>query len=223
MQFRHCGIFLLMGCGTLNSAVPLEQGEHALGVTFGGPVITALGPPIPTPNLVVEGVSGRAPFLNRPTDINYGVNMTALAFGVVGTHFGSSLLIFGADGARPNFSIADRFYLYSNHFDTTKPEESRQLYMMDQIDLTTSWPISRHLAYTGVGTYVDFADPEFILAPFVGMELRSQKRFFFQWEVRHLGVNRQPDVVDVTFASIAGQGGISTTLSAGWMLKGDRQ
>ena len=34
------------------------------------------------------------------------------------------------------------------------------------------------------------------------MEFRSQKRFFCQWELRYMGVNRQPDVVDVSFAAL---------------------
>ena len=37
------------GCGTMSAAYPLDEGEHRMGVTFGGPFTTTLGPPIPVP------------------------------------------------------------------------------------------------------------------------------------------------------------------------------
>lgn len=223
MTYRYLiAAFLMLGCGTINSTIPLDKGEHMVGATFGGPLLTALGPPIPVPSLVVEGASGTEPFLDRPTDVSYGLNTTALAFGTVGLHLGTSWLIVRENGLIPNLTASDRLYIYSNHFDKTKPKETRQFYVMEQIDLTTSWSIKNHLVFSGLGTYYDVPDPELILAPFVGMELRSQKRFFFQWELRYMGVNRQPDIVDVTFASPGGYGALATTFSAGWMLKGDR-
>ena len=214
---------LMLGCGTINSTIPLDKGEHAMGATFGGPLLTALGPPIPVPSLVIEGVSGTEPFFDRPTDVSYGLNATALAFGTIGGHFGSSWQLVRENGAIPNLTASGRAYIYSNHLDQTKPRETRQLYLMEQLDLTTSWSFKNHLFFSGLGGYYDSPDPELILAPFVGMELRSQKRFFCQWELRYMGVNRQPDIVDVTFASPGGYGAIATTFSAGWMLKGDRQ
>ena len=48
-------------CGTLSASHPLEPGDHQLGVTFGGPFTTSLGPPIPVPNLIAEGRTGLEP------------------------------------------------------------------------------------------------------------------------------------------------------------------
>ena len=78
--------FLMSACGALNTARPLDKGEHRVGVTGGGAVLKALGPPIPLPNLVIEGQSGLSPVQGRPLDVNYGINTTALAFGTVGLH-----------------------------------------------------------------------------------------------------------------------------------------
>lgn len=222
MKYILAASIVFTGCGTLNSAIPLDKGEHALGLSFGGPLITALGPPIPTPSLVVEGVSGVEPLWGRPSDLNYGINMTALAFGTLGLHTGGSLLVLKGEGARPNLSVSDRFYLYTNWLDRTKPKYARDFFALDQVDLTASWAVKRHLLYGGLSSYIDIGDPELSLAPFVGTELRGKNRFFFQWELRHMAANRKPDIVDVTFASPGGYGAISTTLSVGWMLKGER-
>ena len=42
--------FLMSACGALNTARPLDKGEHRVGITGGGAVLP-LGPPIPLPNL----------------------------------------------------------------------------------------------------------------------------------------------------------------------------
>ena len=52
---------LAMGCGTMNGARPLDKDHHAVGVTFGGPMVFAFGTNIPLPNLVIEGRSGLSP------------------------------------------------------------------------------------------------------------------------------------------------------------------
>ena len=56
----------------------MEPGQHRAGVTFGGPFTTTLGPPIPIPNLIVEGRSGLEPVAGRPLDVNYGLNATGI-------------------------------------------------------------------------------------------------------------------------------------------------
>jgi hypothetical protein len=106
--------FLLGGCGTMNAARPLEAGEHRLGFNFGGPFTTSLGPPIPIPNLVVEGRSGLKPLGTLPIDLNYGLNMTTFAFGVTGFHTGASVHVLEQNGAWPALSVTERVHVYNN-------------------------------------------------------------------------------------------------------------
>ena len=141
---------MLLGCGTINSTIPLDKGEHAMGATFGGPLLTALGPPIPVPSLVLEGVSGTEPFFDRPTDVSYGLNATALAFGTIGGHFGSSWQLVRENGSVPNLTVSGRAFIYSNHLDQTKPREARRLYIMEQLDLTTSWSFKTICSFLGL-------------------------------------------------------------------------
>ena len=141
---------LSVGCGTLNSARPLEKGEHVAGVTFGGLLITQLGPPVPVPSLVVEGKSGIAPIGGRTTDVNYGINATALAFGTVGLHGGLATQLSESQGWIPSVSVLQRLYVYSNYTDFTNPAESRGFFALNQVDVTMGWDIKRHLGYMGV-------------------------------------------------------------------------
>ena len=58
---------LLTGCGTMNAARPLPADKKQVGVNFGGPFTTSLGPPVPIPNLVVDCAKG-VQFLNEIKD-----------------------------------------------------------------------------------------------------------------------------------------------------------
>ena len=37
-------VVLGLGCTTMNTARPLEPGQHAVGLTLGGPVVAVAGP-----------------------------------------------------------------------------------------------------------------------------------------------------------------------------------
>ena len=212
--------FLMSACGALNTARPLDKGEHRVGITGGGAVLKALGPPIPLPNLVIEGQSGLSPVQGRPLDVNYGINTTALAFGTVGLHGGISHLLVEQSGAVPSISVTERLHFYNNWFDSTKESEMRKAFFLNQVDLTAGWNIKQHLGYVGVANYLDIVDPELTLAPFAGVQWNSKNKVFLQAETRYLAINRQPEIVDVPFATF-GYGALSITGSIGFSFGGE--
>ena len=211
---------LMTACGALNTARPLDKGQHRVGVTGGGAVLTALGAPIPLPNLIIEGQSGLAPIQARPLDIHYGLNATAGAFGIIGLHAGASHLLTAQNGATPALSVMERVHFYNNWLDSTKEASVRKGYLLNQVDLTASWNLSKHLGYVGIANYLDVTDPELTLAPFAGLQLNTSKRLFLQAEARYLAVNRQPEIVDVSFATL-GYGALSVTGSIGFAFGGE--
>jgi len=214
------GTLLGTGCGALNTARPLEQGQHRLGVTGGGAVLTALGAPIPLPNLIIEGQSGLSPIQDRPLDINYGINVTAGAFGVLGLQAGTSHLLMEQSGGTPALSVMERVHFYNNWLDSTKDSSVRKGFLLNQIDFTASWNLSKHLGYVGISNYLDIADPELTLAPFAGFQLNTKNKLFLQAEARYLAANRQPEIVDVSFATL-GYGALSITGSVGFTFGGE--
>jgi len=216
------------GCGTMSASQPLSSGEHRAGVTFGGPFTTSLGPPIPIPSLVVEGRSGLDPISAFPVDINYGLNATALAFGQLGLHGGASIHLLQPDGWRPGVALTERLYVYNNYLDVTKPMETRMFWGLNQFDVTASWALSDHRIYVGGSDLVDLADPELLVSPFMGVDLRPQgRRVGFQLETRVLGINFSPEIWDISWLTLGGPPGhglVSITASASWSLgKGSAQ
>ena len=206
-------------CGTMNAARPLDAGHHQVGVTFGGPFTTQLGPPIPVPNIVVEGRSGLDPLGALPIDINYGLNVTPLLFGVTGLHTGVSVHPLAQHGARPALSFTERVLLYNNLLDSRKPADTRTVWALNELDATASWALGHHLVYAGVSNALDLADPELLVSPFLGTELRPRGgAFAWQFESRWLGANFSPDVYDVSWLNTGdpGHGLFTFTVSAAW-------
>ena len=83
----------MSGCSTLNTAKPLSPGEHEVAFTLGGPLTQVGGNYIPLPNSVIEGRSGLVNVGERPLDLNYGLYLTPIAFGQMGTHIGSHFVV----------------------------------------------------------------------------------------------------------------------------------
>lgn len=199
-------------CGTLNGARPLPEGEHAVGLTLGGPFVEFGGSYVPLPNVVVEGRSGLPALAGRPLDLNYGINLTALAFGSLGVHGGASWLVLDQAGARPALSVTDRLYFYTSWLNTAADPSLRGVWALDQVEVTASWLLGGQLLYGGLGEYVDLWDPELLLTPFVGAQLgRPGGRTAFTLEGRWMAVN-QPEVVDTVHWAGAGHGALSATL-----------
>ena len=156
-------------CTTFNNARPLAPGEHAAMVTLGGPVADVPGVgTIPMPNVTVEGRHGVVDHL----DVNYGVHLLPLAFGVVGGHVGGTFQLYDEPAAWvPVTSIGQRLFFFTNLLDPRK--EQKDAYALSQTDLTLSWKLWESLVYGGVSAYVpiDVEDRTLHLAPFVGVEI----------------------------------------------------
>lgn len=179
-----------VGCATLTTARPLEPGEHALGVVAGGGLVD-LGAPIPLPVVSLEGRHGVARVADRPVDVGWGVDATALAFGVVAVHGSSSILLFEQARARPALSLSDRLWFATNVVGLpSKPDPQLQAWLCDQVELTASWKLGQQLGYVALAQYVDFGNPTLTLTPAVGgvFDFREPGGVALQAEVRWFGL-----------------------------------
>ena len=156
---------------------------------------------IPLPNLTVEGRSGLKPLLDRPFDVNYGVNLTGFAFGVMGIHGGVSWQLVEQSKAVPAFTVGNRLWLNHNFLDVSKRSEIRRLWLVDQLELTFSYKLGEHLIYFGLAEYLDFSAPDLLLTPFVGTELRASERVAVQLEIRYFAMNKRQQVQTLTWLS----------------------
>lgn len=171
-----CALSVVGGaCTTFNSARPLEPGEHAVAVTLGGPLVDIpnLGP-IPMPHATLEGRHG----IVHRFDVNYGLHVLPMVFGVAGAHVGGSFLLAPERGRGvPALAVSQRVFAFTNRLDFRKEEATRAEWLLSQTDLTASWIVWDQLLYAGLSGYVPVLQPKPYLAPFVGMEFRP----FVDW------------------------------------------
>ncbi|MCB9744211.1 MAG: hypothetical protein H6740_16555 [Alphaproteobacteria bacterium] len=161
----------LAGCAGMNNARPLEQGQHAVGLTLGGPMLEFAGAPIPLPNAIAQGRHGLPALAGRPTDMHYGLNLTGLAFGVAHVHVGAAHLLLPQRGGVPALSVADRVHFATNVFDPRKELEARGAWGLNELELTASWAPRGQLLYLGLNDALDFTSPRLLLSPFAGVAL----------------------------------------------------
>jgi hypothetical protein len=203
-------ITLLLACGTMNAARPLEPGQHAVGATFGGAVVDAGFVTTPLPNLVVEGRSGLTTFHDRPFELSYGANLTGIAFGLAGVHVGGAWLAMDQDGWKPAVALSERTHLYTNVFDTTKTD--KQLMTMLQFEVLASWDSDRALLYVGLADYLQPSNPMLTLSPILGTEVHLGERWGVQLEARHLAITQNKDPLGTVNWVTWGPGALSLTL-----------
>ena len=188
---------LLCACGTMNGARPLEKGQHAVGISIGGPMVEFNGSFIPLPNAVLEGRSGMGKIIDRRWDLNYGLNLTALAFDQIGSHVGANVLLMSQNGNRPAWSISNRLFVYSNHISSATDPNGKGFWLNNEMSTTLSWKVGRQMIYTGISQYFDLSEPSLTLTPFLGCELFHsgiRNGFAQQLEVRNYAVGRNPTV-----------------------------
>ncbi len=159
----------LTGCTTLTSARPLSPGEHEVGLTVGGPMLQAFGGAIPLPVATVQARSGLTLLADRPLELNYGLDLTALPYGVFQVHLGAAWLIQDQHGAAPALAVTNRVFFASNFLGAPgKPGAEVEAWGADQIELDVSWELKGQLIYVGLAQYFDFRNPTLTLTPALG-------------------------------------------------------
>lgn len=196
-----CGSWLA-GCASLNGARPLEPGKHEFAATLGGGMVYFAGAPIPIPNVILEGRSGVAKPLNRPLDINYGINAFPLAFGILQVHLGTSWLLVHQNGGIPALSMTNRIWFASNFFGAGyKAEGGVGVWANHQLEFAVSWEIRHQLIYFALAQYTDFTNPSLTLTPAIGAHFDPGKPGGFRMsvEVRWYGLTQKQAAYPFTF------------------------
>lgn len=214
------GVCVLAGgaCTTFNNARPLAPGQHAVAVTLGGPIATVPGVgTIPFPNATLEGRHG----LVHHLDVNYGLHLLPLAFGVGGAHVGGTVQFNDQpDPFVPALAVGERLFAFSDVIDPRGGKAS--FFALSQTDLTASWNVAgEHLLYVGATGYVPLLEPNFFLAPFAGVQLVPGVDWLrLQVEARYLApyVNTRFAVVD--WAAPGDQGAIAVNAGLAFVFGG---
>lgn len=210
-------------CSTLPGARPLYPGEHEVGLTLGGPFITNIGPPIPMPMANLQARHGLTKLADQPLELNYGLNLTPIAFGVLQGHVGAGYQFNGANGALPALTLTNRLYLGANVLD---PEPAADVpvgaWGMDQLEVSASWDLGQKAyLFVSVSEYLDFGAPSLLLAPAVGawVDPGQAGGVTFGGELRWYGLNRAPDVDTVKWIPSGGPGALGVSLGVSYAFR----
>lgn len=211
---------LLTACSTMNNARPMAPGEHAVGLTIGGPIVE-FGVPIPLPNAVIEGKQGVATVLDRNLEINYGLNLTGLAFGVIQGHIGGAWELLSQVGFLPALAVSTRVFLATNPlwFGVERSETALSFWGANQTELLASWMPGGQLIYTGIAQYTDFGAPSLLVTPILGTELDfGLGGFRLQLETRYFAVGRSSTTENVNWfpGGRGGAGALGFSLGFGY-------
>ena len=212
---RYWVFLLCCACGTMNTARPLDKGQTAIGLSLGGPMVEFGGAFVPLPNAILEGKTGMKPINGHNWDVNYGINLTALAFDQAGLHAGASYQLQNQNGNIPAISLGNRLFLYNNYPSPASTEEGKGIWANDEINATFSWKIGKQMVYTGISQYFDLSAPSLTLTPFVGCELFHSgltNGFALQFELRNYAVGRNPTVNTAKWNAPFGSGAFGGSL-----------
>ncbi len=185
-------------------ARPLHPGEHQVGVTIGGPLVVSGGSNIPLPNAIVEGRSGLTYLAQKPLDLNYGVNATALGFGIAQLHVGASWMMLTQEGARPALSLTNRLFVGTN---ALSPQEkapgTKRAWGADQLELSASYLLGQQLVYVSLSQYTDLGLPGLLLTPALGamFDFGESDGFKLMVEARYYAINQHKDLTTITWTS----------------------
>jgi hypothetical protein len=202
-------------CTTFNNARTLEPGQHAASLTLGGPLTNVPGVgPIPLPNITLEGRHG----VMHHLDVNYGLHVLPLVFGVAGGHVGATGQFNEQDELIPVVSLGQRFFFFTNLLDGRKTTR-KDAFAMSQTDLTASWLVYDQLLYLGASAYLPLDAPigggsrTLRLAPVVGVEVHPGISWLrLQLETRWLAPDVDQRFAVVDWISPDDKGGISINL-----------
>lgn len=206
-----CGL----GCSTMQGARPLEPGQHQAGMTIGGAFVDA-GVVVPIPHAIAEGRSGVVRLWDRPLDLNYGLNVTALFYQVFQAHFGASWLLIQESGWRPALSMTNRLYFATNALAANKVEGTRGAWGAHQLELTGSYTFGNQLVYLAFAQYTDFGRPDALLTPALGAEFdMGWSGFRMHVETRWYAINKTRTIETVRFWP-GNQGALGLSFGGSW-------
>ena len=180
------GGLALQGCAASRAVAPLEQGQHAITLSMGGPFVQFAGAPIPAPITAVGyryGIDGH-------TDVHAALYLTQLAlFRVGGFDLGVARELVTADGGRPRVMVDLNTSWFFGDLDDGGPEGGFRFF--PDLSVITTWDMPAregkrpHRFYLGINNFFQ-GHPSFryVFSPLFGAEWRAHDQVGIQLEAQ---------------------------------------
>lgn len=221
MSFRNLVIVgvlgLCAGCATWNSARPLAPGQHQVNATLLGPILDLGGAPVPLPTIALEGRHGVAKVADRNLEVHYGLQATALAFGIAQAHVGASYALTPQARAAPALTLVNRLHFGANLFGRgDKTQTDVQAFGANETELIASWALGDHLLYLSLGQATDFSAPTLVLSPAVGVQLDPGETGGLQLQLELTWWGANVDKRSTAVRWFTGQGALGLSVGVGY-------
>lgn len=198
-------------CGTVTAVTPLDRGESALNLSFGGPIANVSGMNIPIPYAVARYRHG----LTDQAGVYAGVHLLAPALGVAGLDLGFSYHFLKQQGWVPTVGASAGI--------TALIQPGGGAALFPQLDLVASYRLnSRFTTYFGSQSMYQFqSKPNVVLAPFVGTEWHISDPFSLNLEAKWYAPTEKTRPRNVYYSlPIANYGAVGFVLGANYRFGG---
>jgi hypothetical protein len=162
---------MLCSCSTVRQVRPLDKGESSVTFSVGGPITQVGKVYFPLPLLSVGYNRG---IIAERLDIETGLHLTQLAYGILDFEAGVNVRPLPAEGFRPGINITPKAFFMTNF----KPESFR---FYPDLGITLYWNINQTVyIYTGLENWFELAttradgNPQknnWLTAPFLGVDI----------------------------------------------------
>lgn len=202
---------LAAGCGTVNAVRPLARGQSSIAFSVGGPVASVAGMNIPLPYAVARYRYG----LDDNTSVYAGAHLLMASFGVLGLDGGVTHHFIDQRGGVPAVGAGVGL--------CGLIEPGGESRLLPEAEVVGSYLLGgRSLTYFGVQSMFQTSqDPYFVLAPFVGEEVRLGRRLSLSLESKWYapGHDTKPRNIDYRIP-IGGKGALGFVLGANYHVGG---
>jgi hypothetical protein len=181
---------LLAGCAAVRQIPPMDPGENAISLSLGGPMTRYIGDAY-APLLFLS--LGYSRGLHRVLDIEAGLDLTHMLYGVGKVDVGLNWRPFQAERWRPALIVSPKF-----HFATDFSTGAR---LYPALSITGAWHVRKFYPYLGLENFFELQqeradgleqEHHWLILPYVGLVL-EHKRWQYQFEMKVYTVNLDND------------------------------
>lgn len=203
---------LFVGCAAHTNLTPLGEGRLAPHVGIGGPIVEAFETHIPVPYLMAGVDYG----VRDNVNLNGGVHLLSLAYGVAGVEIGAAWFPLENEGWQPTLGVGPRLFAFAS----TKGGVDDRFLVYPALSASAAWNAGPRMLYAGADLAVPLSRPEYdeeaksvILSPFLGVRWNVGKRLALLTELKWHGANIQTEKVVTGYTSIGRNGAVTPLIA----------
>ena len=194
-------------CGVSRGVRPIGEGNGAIAVSAGGPVVDYIGVKLPLPLTTVGGVYG----VSDRIDVHGGLHGTTPAlFGLWGFELGAGALVLDQKHpAAPALMVDVNLNAFTGNLGDGDPQGGLRVFPEADLRASWAWSDAQHLSYTGPSAFFSTGPGNVTPAWVLGQQFRMG-RTDLSLEGRWIRPGADPTSVTADWGGIGGRGVLST-------------